>query len=164
MDQLPDPYFVSGLIKIQNNDTVSITFAEKGACEKLRNTDVIDQDNTTQQITTLAHRMKARSRKRKAGEIEDKASSYKNADFICGSAAEVERLWSICKYILSNLRTNLTPIFFESLVYCKSNDGYRDIKTVQDAYTHVLRETQNERLRKMVVEDVRYMVGEDDKE
>ena len=162
--KLPDPHFVSGLIKIQNNDTASMTFAEKGACEKLQNTDVIVQDNTPQQITTLADRMKARSKKRKAGEIEDKASSYKNADFICGSAAEVERLWSICKYILSNLRTNLTPIFFESLVYCKINDGYWDIKNVQDAYTHVLRETQNERLRKMVAEDVEYMGGEDDVE
>ena len=121
--KLLDPHFVSGLIKIQNNDTASMTIAEKGACDKLRKMDVIVQDNTLQQKTTLTDRMKARSKKRKAGEIEDKASSYKNTDFICGSATEVELLWSICNHILSNLRTNLTPIFFESLVYCRVNDG-----------------------------------------
>ena len=35
---------------------------------------------------------------------------------------------------------------------------------MQDAFTHVLRETQDERLRKMVAEDVGYMGGEDDVE
>ena len=93
--KLPDPHFVSGLIKIQNNDTASMTFAEKGACEKLQNTDVIVQDNTPQQITTLADRMKARSRKHKIGEIEEIASvclflASKSASFITGESITVD--------------------------------------------------------------------------
>ena len=74
-------------------------------------------------------------KKRKAGVMEGtKASPYKNVDFICGSAAEVERLWSICKYILSNVRSRLTPNLFEALIFLKLNRDYWDASSVQVAY------------------------------
>ena len=41
--------------------------------------------------------------------------NYKNVDFILGSAAEVERLWSIERYVITDLRRCLSPVMFEAL-------------------------------------------------
>ena len=95
------------------------------------------------QPTTLAERMKLQSKKCEAGEIEEKKSLYKDVGFICGSAAEVEPIQSICMYMLTNLSSQLTPLFFGALVYLKINADYQELKTIQDAYIDVLREAQN---------------------
>ena len=57
-----------------------------------------------------------------------------NSDFILGSVAEIERLWSICKFILSDTRSRLEPQIFEALVYLKVNRHLWDIQLVEDAY------------------------------
>lgn len=57
--KFPDPHSMSGLIKIQNNDTASMAFSEKGTCVKLHNPDVPLHDSITQHATTLTDRMKA---------------------------------------------------------------------------------------------------------
>jgi len=38
-------------------------------------------------------------------------------DHVIGSAAEVERLWSIARYLLTTLRSQLSPILFEALLF-----------------------------------------------
>ena len=159
--KLPDPYFVSGIIKIQDDETESLTFEEKLACEKLLTGEIVVHGDVLPQATTLAQRIKLQNKKRKAGELDRKMSLYKDVGFICGSAAEVERIWSICKYILTNLRSKLTPVFFEALVYLKINADYWELKTVQDAYTDVLRDTRNERLQKRIDEDQGYLENEE---
>ena len=60
--------------------------------------------------------------------------SYMNSDFILGSVAEIEWLWSICKFILSDTRSRLEPQIFEALVYLKVNRHLWDIHLVEDAY------------------------------
>ena len=98
--------------------------------------------------------MKHRIKKRKAGLIEaDLTSPYKNVDFICGSAAEVERLWSIAKYILTDNRARLTPAMFEALLFLKTNDEYWDMAMVMEAYTRVRNNIPNSRVTAMMAED-----------
>ena len=103
---------------------------------------------------SLADRMRDRIKKRKAGVFEaDLSSLYRNADFICGSAAEVEQLWSIAKNVLTNNRSRLTPAMFETLLFLKTNDEYWDILSVQEAYTRARNNTQNSRVTEMILED-----------
>ena len=65
------------------------------------------------QQTNLADRMRDRIKKRKAGVMDqDLSSPYRNCDFICGSAAEVERLWSVAKNVLTNNISCLTAVMF----------------------------------------------------
>ena len=49
------------------------------------------------------------------------ADDYINLDFILGSAAEVERLWSISSYILLKHHLSKSPVMFEALAYLKVN-------------------------------------------
>ena len=72
-----------------------------------------------------------------AGGSTDGASMYKNVDYIVGSAAEVERLWSTVKHILTSERTRLTPILLEALVYLKVNSDYWGIEEVVKANENV---------------------------
>ena len=101
-------------------------------------------------------------KKRKAGVLEiTKASPYKNVGFICGSAAEVERLWSICKYILTNVRSRMTPNLFEALVFLKVNHEYWDTRSVQLAYDQSLKESQSAKVQSMVNEDEEFSATSD---
>jgi hypothetical protein len=52
------------------------------------------------------------------------ACPYVNCDFIYGSSAEVERLWSVAKYILTDQRKRLTPQMFEALLFLKQNKEF----------------------------------------
>ena len=130
---------------------------EKEAYESLLAQDANEeggQGQGTNQPSSLAERMKHRLRKRKAGLIEtDISSPYKNVDFICGSAAEVERLWSVAKYILTDNRVKLTPAMFETLLFLKTNKEYWDMATVMEAYTRVRNEVPNSRVTAMMAED-----------
>jgi len=126
--KLQNPEFLSGIIRIQMKQLLQLTLGEQLACEQVKN-----QTSTEQQVQegnkaagpSFVDRMKERTKKRKAGMLESiKASLYMNVDFICGSVAEVERLWSIAKHILSNSRLQMTPHLFETLIYLKINHEY----------------------------------------
>ena len=162
-DKLPDPHFVSGVIKIQLNQLLQLSAEEKAACIRLINKCVEEQEINDSQSIGLAARMKERMKKRKAGVLENmKASPYVNVDFICGSAAEVERLWSIAKHILSNSRSRMTPHLFEALIYLKINHEYWDCKSVQEAYTRAKKDAQSDRIAKMMEEDTNFAADDFD--
>ena len=56
---------------------------------------------------------------------------YGNCDSIYGSCAEVERLWSIAKHILTDVRKGMMdPIMFEAILFLKLN---RRLWTLDDA-------------------------------
>ena len=133
---------------------MTLTQNEQDACKRLLiEEEVVDGAEQNVHVS-LADRMRDRIKKRKAGVFEaDLSSPYRNADFICGSAAEVERLWSIAKNVLTNNRSRLTPAMFETLLFLKTNDEYWDIQSVQEAYTRARNNTQNSRVTAMILED-----------
>ena len=63
-------------------------------------------------------------------------------DHIIGSAAEVERLWSIARYILTTSRTKMAPIVFEAILFLW------DEWTVMEALVAVRADQKDERLKK----------------
>ena len=69
-------------------------------------------------------------------------------DHVIGSAAEVERLCSIARYILTTTRTRMTPIFFEALLFLRANRELWDEHTVKQAMGVVRKDQRNERLHK----------------
>ncbi len=46
---------------------------------------------------------------------------YRNCDFVLGSVAEVERLWSIAKSMLGTQHMHMTPITLEALLFLRMN-------------------------------------------
>jgi hypothetical protein len=69
-------------------------------------------------------------------------------DHIIGSAAEVERLWSIARYILTTSRTRLEPILFEALLFLRANCVLWDERTVQAAIHAAQKDDKDEWLAK----------------
>ena len=66
-------------------------------------------------------------------------SQYINLDFVLGSAAEVERLWSLAKYILVNQRKTMNSQMFECLLFLKYNRKYWNKEMVIEAYRRAQR-------------------------
>ena len=58
--------------------------------------------------------------KRKAKEIEGQ-SKYINCDFIMGSAAIVEQLWSKGGCVYTSRRFGMSPMVFEMIMFLKEN-------------------------------------------
>ena len=136
-----------------------MTLAEKVACRSLEvGDDEIGEEveAAEEEVQTLMQKLKEKKRKRKAGEFSSKKSEYLNVDFISGSAAEVERLWSICKYILTVNRSGLSPILLEAILFLRINRSFWDIKLVQEAYTNTKEKQRTSRLEREMAEDIAY--------
>ena len=140
-----------------------MSLAEKRACKSL---EVTNDDNCEEQgggeeeVLTLLHKLKEKRRKIKAGELSSKKSEYLNVNFICGSAAEVERLWSICKYILTVNRTRRSPILLEAILFLRINRSFWDVKLVQETYDNTKEEERNARLQRKMAEDIAFLADE----
>ena len=144
-DITSDPDFENGVVKIQRNMVHTMTPEEHAACEKLRaeadyNDGGGDDNDEDDHEAVLGMGLEDRLTGRKRKHDEHNDFSYINADFILGSVAEVERLWSICQFILSDTRSRLEPQLFEALVFLKVNSTLWDIHLVEDAYN-----TRNDR-------------------
>eukprot|EP00171_Calliarthron_tuberculosum_P002931 IDg2931t1 len=139
-----DPHFESGVVKIQNGNEDSLTIDEKNACEKLRISRLIRSSSSLSEGRTIADKL-ANGKRR----CVEPRSKYRNCGFILGSAAEVEGLWSVCNYVLTNHRKSMTPLLFECLIFLKTNKEFWDLNLVTEA----MRASFSERSTRMVNED-----------
>ncbi len=57
---------------------------------------------------------------------DEETSNYIDCNFILGSVAEVERVFSFAKYVLSDNRRCVTPQLFEALMFLKINSRFWD--------------------------------------
>ncbi len=73
-------------------------------------------------------------RKRKG---EEETQNYINCDFILGSMAEIERLWSLAKNVLTDDRKNMTPLVFGAVLFLRAKSTYRNECTVKEAMENV---------------------------
>eukprot|EP00171_Calliarthron_tuberculosum_P023317 IDg23317t1 len=108
-----DKYFEMGVVKIQMGKSIELTGREKST---------------------------AFAKKRK---MENTGDEYVNCDFILGSIAEVERLWSVSKHILCVQRRGMTPQMFEALLFLKFNERLWDDQLVAQAFG----ESRSERVK-----------------
>ena len=96
-DILKNVEFESGICHIQNGSTELMTENEKTACARLLlETDDDLSESSDNEEVPYEKRLRRRRWKR------ENPSGYLNRDFILGSAAEVERLWSIAMNVLTD--------------------------------------------------------------
>jgi len=79
-------------------------------------------------------------------------SAYVNLDCVVGSAAEVERLWSMANCILTNQRKSLAPVMLEALLFLKHNREHWDEGLVMEAHRAARASLKNDRLEKLLSE------------
>ena len=62
---------------------------------------------------------------------------YGNVDFILGSAAVVERLWSIVDRLIDGERNNTSPLLMEALLFLRANIIYWDKELMRTAFNAI---------------------------
>ena len=89
---------------------------------------------------------------------------YINADFILASTAEVERLWSLAKYIWTDTRKHMMPIVFESLLFLKVNRRFWDQDLVSRAIALARTARSEQRLSARMIEGDLQQEDEDEED
>lgn len=123
-----DPSFESGVVKIQRCQESSMNTDEFDACASLLCPSQSVNSTEVQNSGGLAKKIANRKRQRLVN-----TARYRNCKFVIGSAAAVERLWSIAKYVHGLNRHSLTPLLFESILFLRVNETYWDIELVSRA-------------------------------
>ena len=148
-EKRPNKDFVNAVCKVQARKKHELTRNEMKSVEKWFKRKDSEKDGIPDCKMSLAERKKAeRTSKRKADGIS-RSKAYEDdscLDHVIGSAAEVERLWSVARYLLTTQRATMTPIVFEAVLFLKFNHSLWDEKTVQQAYSIVVREKKEKRL------------------
>ena len=91
----------------------------------------------------LSHTAKVEEFDRVMGE-----SKYINCDFILGSAAVVESLWSEEDALMSKRRHGMNPITNEAILFLKKNKDLWKLEDVNEANEYRKAEKRDERLAK----------------
>ncbi len=69
----------------------------------------------------------------KRRKVEHGTESYINCDFILRSVAEIERLFSMAKYVMAENIRSLTPHLFEAIMFLKFNERFWDAQLASEA-------------------------------
>jgi len=137
-----DASLVCAIVKVQSNKEVHLTDIEASALKpwKLGGAvnvgDEDEQSNLDEPILSALEQMN-RDRKRQADIVESDLhkSAYDPAIKHCvlGSAAEVERVWSMAGHVLTEHRSSLSPYVFELIMYLKYNSRLWGLKDMVNA-------------------------------
>ncbi len=92
-------------------------------------------------------------KRQKFNEVQDR---YINCDFILGSVAEVERLWSLAKYILADTRKYTSQLASKAKFFLKLNANYWNEHTVQ----LVMSRARSQRVQQALNEDEEHIALE----
>lgn len=115
------PDFESGVVKLQRNCEHLLTRPEHDALWMLKLN--VDEDYDIQQYADEKERFIEERLKRRR-RFSQQRNKYMDAKFILGSVAEVERLWSVSKYVFTENRPSMSQQVFEALVFLKMNEAY----------------------------------------
>jgi hypothetical protein len=130
-DKLPNRDFISGVCKIQKNEIGLMTDDEKEACSHLRANAGEGEEGAAPATLNLLEKLERRRKNKRSSSCLD--NHFENVDYIIGSAAEVERVWSVARYVLTTQRMGLTPLMFEALMFLKMNGRFWDQSLVVEA-------------------------------
>jgi hypothetical protein len=152
----PDKAFVSAVIKMQRRQGTMLNDNETKAVkrwlpqESNSSTVMPGANMTAADMIAQISGNKTAGVKRNSDEMSVEVDDC--FDHVIGSAAEVERLWSIARYLLTTLRSQLSPILFEALLFLRLNRTLWNERTVQMAHLAVREQSKNERLEKKLKE------------
>ena len=134
------PDFEAGIFKIQEGKKAELLECERYACRHVLVNAVEDNTAPAANVDDYLESLKKKPR------LED--NDYGNVSIFLGSCAEVERVWSFAKFILTNTQANMTPLMFETVLFLKYNWSYVTLDMVQRAITDVRTENFNTRRSK----------------
>ena len=155
-------YFESAVIKIQmsqhENKQCNLTQREKQSVLHLLKEEVNDEDENTEASDEEIDEIEQAKKRRKTLQVGNNIESrYINLDFILGSVAEVERLWSMAYYILVKNRQKMSPVVFEAIVFLKIN---KDMWEECDVIEAISRQ-RSARVDQQIAEDEEHLLMED---
>ena len=84
-------------------------------------------------------------------------SDYIDCNFITGSAAVVEGLWSMYDAFNSKRRRGMSPITVEMILFLKKNRDLWGIEDVAKAHAHRLKGVRDIRIEKKIAEHEEFM-------
>ena len=88
-------------------------------------------------------------------------SDYIDCNFITGSAAAVESLWSMYDAFNSKRRRGMSPIMVEMILFLKKNRDLWGIDDVARANQSRLKADRSERVEKKIAEHEEFMRDDD---
>ena len=137
-----DETLIRAIIKVQSNKEVHLTDDEASILKPWKmsgadNDGDEDKESDLDEPTLSALEQMNRDRKREADVAESDLtkSAYDPAikDCVLGSAAEVERVWSMAGHVLTEHRSSLSPYVFELIMYLKYNSRLWGLQDVVNA-------------------------------
>jgi hypothetical protein len=140
--------FENGVVKIQTGEAHLLTDPERVAVSSLRRNAPaipavnVDQDTDIDPTQWSSPRKIAKEIHRKRQKLQESAAAneYIRCDYILGSVAEVERLWSLARHVLTYDRMSTSPRHVEGLLFLKVNSRFWDESTVEEARLALSRE------------------------
>jgi hypothetical protein len=131
---MPDVHQISAILKVQRGQEADLRPVEEATLTNFILEEQAESD-ATPSPPPPAKRLRDVLAARKAARIKGSDSKYDPAlkHAICGSAAEVERVWSMAGKILTNERSSTSPLLFECIMYLKYNRDLWGLKDVVEA-------------------------------
>jgi hypothetical protein len=128
-DKLVYKEFHNGVVRIQTADLMLLTPREEPAVRCLRKDGSVDGEQVSRAASpvppkTVMIAYKEQMEKNRKERDEDKYGEYRKCDFIRGSAAEIERVWSAAEKVLSPARFSSHPSLLESILFLQFNKKY----------------------------------------
>ena len=111
---------------------------EKRAIRALKKESVAE-DSTSSIGNTFGMTMSERLAKRR--KLAQQSDTYINSDFVLGSAAQVECLFSFAKHVIPGKRSRMTPQLFEAICFLKANHDCWDVFLFEKA-AHCTRDSR----------------------
>lgn len=142
--------FESGVVKLQRGLLSSLSDAEKEAVKVLAMSQ--PASSSTDQLTNLRF-LTMREKLAKRRKLSERDESYNDCQFILGSAAHVERLWSVSKYVLTEHRMSMTPQLFEAIVFLRENERFWDMQLVAESIGLAKRRNSEDRLAQRIAHE-----------
>ena len=107
---------------------------EKHVCAALR----LDNDNYNENLE-VSDNLMTYQECQKLQKNERRLDNYQNGNvnFILGSTAMVEWLWSIANRLVDGERNNTSPLLMEALLFLRENRSYWDLELVITAFNAV---------------------------
>jgi hypothetical protein len=117
--------FINAVIKVQQHNENLLTSNEKLTIEPWKlPSDFDSEEELDEPLEDFESMVRDRHRiKKMMDHMPERKSDYDPALQHCvlGSAAEVERVWSMAGHVLTEHRASLSPLVFELIMYLKYN-------------------------------------------
>ncbi len=158
-----DADFETGIAKIQSESEQTMMQAEKRACKAFRkDANLRDESDLTvdSDKEDFFLREFEKAKRQKTNESSGQ-SDYINCNFIIGSAAVVESIWSMYDAFNSKRHHGMSPITVEMILFLKKNKDLWGIEDVARANQSRLKADKSERVEGKIVEHEEFMDYDD---